>query len=319
MAEAADTSAQAAAVRPVEAFDLVHPAVPAGAFDGGRGPGLEGLRVLHVSDLHVRKHRPMGGKFRVLVRAIDESRPDLVAITGDCMDEPGQENEALAALRDLSRAWSGGGIKPPALGAWMVLGNHDSAEFASRAEEVLGPLGIRLLRNEGVALPTNAARSVVQDGPPKLRLVGLSWPEDALAAAVGMSDRSGAIGSAPPPADGPAAVFTLVLAHMPSSIFTAADMGWPVVLAGHTHAGQIRLSPSFAPHTSSDVPVDLASGMLRLGSTLCCVSRGIGDGMVEGLRINCPWQAPLYTLRHGPLPALPAGAVPQSVYQMVGW
>lgn len=116
-------------------------------------------------------------------------------------------------------------------------------------------------------------------------------------------------------------MFTLTLAHMPSMIFPAADLGLPLILCGHTHAGQIRVSPRLAPHTSSDVPVHLASGVLRLRSTLCCISRGLGDGVYPGLRFNCPWQVPLYTLRHGPLPAFAVrGDVePHTVQQVVAW
>ena len=91
--------------------------------------------------------------------------------------------------------------------------------------------------------------------------------------------------------------FTLALAHHPNTLIPAAALHIPVLLAGHTHAGQIRLHPRLAPHTSSDLPMHLASGILQLGSTLCCISRGLGDGVVEHLRINCPRQMPLYTLR----------------------
>ncbi len=288
--------------RPVESFDLVHPAVTPGGFEDGAG--LEGLRILHLSDLHVRRHRARSRKFVRLCGAVSGARADLVAITGDCMDEPGQESAAFAALDDLAKAWSEQG--PPVMGAYLVLGNHDSSVFAQRACERFGGEGgakIRLLQNQRVEV----AHPHGERGAVAVRLVGLSWPEDALGAMVraGGESESGAL--------------TLVLAHVPSTIFTAADMGWPLVLAGHTHAGQVRLSPRFAPHTSSDVPVDLASGVLRYRSTLCCISRGVGDGMAEGLRINCPWQVPLYTLRHGPLPDVPRAEWSERVHQMRAW
>ena len=107
----------------------------------------------------------------------------------------------------------------------------------------------------------------------------------------------------------------LCLAHMPTEVYGAADLGVPIMLAGHTHGGQFRVSPRLAPHTSSDLPPHLASGMIRLRGTLCCISRGIGDALVE-LRVNCPPQMPLYTLRRAPLPSTPDESVP---VQVVAW
>ena len=76
-----------------------------------------------------------------------------------------------------------------------------------------------------------------------------------------------------------------------------------LLFAGHTHGGQFRLSPQIAPHTSCDLPMDLAGGILRARQTLCAVSRGLGNAVVE-LRVNCPPHVPLYTLRSGPLEPL---------------
>ncbi len=91
---------------------------------------------------------------------------------------------------------------------------------------------------------------------------------------------------------------SLVLTHYPSEVFPAAELGLPIVLAGHTHGGQFRLSPRHIAHTASDMPGRLATGILRLRNTLLCVSRGLGEGFLD-LRINCPQQMPLYTLRRG--------------------
>ena len=100
---------------------------------------------------------------------------------------------------------------------------------------------------------------------------------------------------------------------------TASSLNLPLVLAGHTHAGQIRLSPRLAPHTSSDLPAHLATGVLRLRGTLCCVSRGMGEAIREHLRINCPRHVPLYTLRRGELPRAEGGAGAEVVTQVMAW
>lgn len=270
---------------PVEVFDIPHPALP---------PALEGLRVLHISDLHVRRHAPGSQRWQRLIDAIGRVEADLVALTGDYADEPGHEGAALAALRRLADAWNA-----PRLGAYGIFGNHDTSELLRRAGEVRA---VTWLGGPGRA-PRWAEPCA------GLRIVGLDYPEDFIAAALDEPAR-------PPDSPRP---FTIALAHYPTAVIPAAAAGLPLVLAGHTHAGQIRLSSRLAPHTSSDVPPHLAAGVLRLGETLCCVSRGLGDGVMEGLRFNCPRQAPLYVLRRGPLPDAPRGTDPGAVSQVVAW
>lgn len=264
---------------------------------------LEGLRVLHLSDLHVRRSA-QGPRWESRVQswaeALASEAVDLVAFTGDYAEAPGDEPAAAAVLARLTKAVAAG---TPALG---VFGNHDTSltrQLARGEGGAASPGGVTWLDNEAVTV-------AVRGGAGRLRVVGLSYPEDPLAAALGGEGDEGD------------ALFTLVLAHYPSLVVPAADLGWPLVLAGHTHGGQVRISPTVVPHTACDLPTHLASGCLRLGETLCCISRGLGDGGIPGLRINCPAQAPLYTLVRGPLPgeAEPAtGEGGGTLHQVMAW
>lgn len=249
---------------PVEPFEIVHPAVPA---------SLDGLTILHVTDLHVRKGRPRTPAIEQALSAVRLTPADLVVHTGDWMNYPGDESSALRTLELFAQAWR------PRVGVYGTFGNHDSAEFRARA------LGVRGLGWLG-------ARDASVVPVPGLRLVGFDEPEDLLGGFLGRG-----VGAPAEPE------FTIALVHYPTEIYPAADFGIPLLLAGHTHGGQFRLSRRFAPHTSSDLPRDLASGVLRLRQTLCCVSRGVGNAIVE-FRFNCPPQIPLYTLRRGPLPPI---------------
>lgn len=270
--------------RPVEAFDIPLPTLP---------PHLEGLTILHIADLHIRVQAPGRRSFLELLKALAVVPADLVVLTGDYMDQPGHEPAALEMLRQVLRA-----ARPGSAGSVLgIFGNHDTLDFQKAARELPG---IRWL--------DNVAADVDIPGRGSLRVLGLSWPEDPLAAALSPS-------SPVPGAQSPVP-FLLTLAHMPGVIFPAADLGLPLVLAGHTHAGQVRFSPRSAPHTSSDTPSHLASGTLRLRDTLLCISRGLGEAVFEGARVNCPRQLPLYALRRGPLPATPD---PMRVAQVIAW
>lgn len=255
---------------PLEHHEIRHPDVPA---------GLDGLTVLHIADLHIR-HRSIRAAqrtealFRLLERL--EEPPDLVAITGDMMSYRGDEPAALRVLERLTRLVRG------RLGCFGVFGNHDSHPFRAAAS-AMG--GIRWMDPHGVAVVA-----------PGFEVVGCSWPEDWLAAALAWEPVGGA-GARP---------FRIALCHTPATLPAMASLGLPVALAGHTHGGQARFAlpwnwaVHWAPHNSSDVPRRWSSGLLRMGDTLCAVSRGIGTQFLD-VRWSCPWQVPLYTVRKGPL------------------
>ncbi len=207
---------------------------------------------------------------------------DLIALTGDYMHRPGHEDAALAWLACLLDA------ADARLGVCAVFGNHDSADLIRRSR----------------ALPaTWLIRDAVRPTP-GLCLLGASEPEDLLACTR----------SAGPAREGE---LRIALTHYPNQIVSAAQMGIDLVLAGHTHAGQWRPYRRLCPHTSCDLPMHLASGVLRYRDTLCVISRGLGESLFE-LRINCPRHAPLITLRRAPLPPLEAPRR-ETITQLLAW
>lgn len=267
----------------------------------GLPPTLEGLRILHLSDLHVRRRSFESARWKALISGLRALRVDLVAITGDLMDAPGQEEAAAEALTRLMNA-----VRPATASsdagfeALGVFGNHDTP--ALRRLLQAGPNGPHPARVRWLENASNTAVVRIGTGrTARLRVLGLSYPEDPLRAALDS------------PADALPCDLTLMLAHYPTMIFPAADLGVPLVLAGHTHGGQIRVHRRLAPHTSCDLPPGLASGCLGLRGTTCCISRGIGEGFLEGLRINCPAQVPIYTLHPAPSTPPTWGSTPQVI------
>lgn len=254
---------------PIESYSLGHPAVP---------DALRGFTVLHLSDLHIRRARPFPPTMRRLLDAIHQWPVDLVVLTGDYMSYPGDEPAALQALSTLAAAWQS------RLGAYAVFGNHDSASFRRQATSIPG---IRWLVNETIDVP----------GVP-LRLMGCDDPADLVATVLHAAQTApaGVRPAASPP-------LTIAMLHYPTDVYPAREFGIPIVLSGHTHGGQIRLGKSIAPHTSTDLPGPMAAGVLRLDDTLVCISRGLGQAVVE-LRVCSPAHAPVYTLTKRDLPPL---------------
>ncbi|GAB4386900.1 MAG: metallophosphoesterase [Phycisphaerales bacterium] len=252
----------------LESYEVRHPRV---------SPDLEGALVLHLTDFHLRGPWQRNAHLVRMIRLVESGRvhPDLVCLTGDYVERRGFEDEATDLLVRLARAVQ------PRLGIYGIFGNHDPPELI---EQVRSIPGICWLENRAVRLG-------------ELEVVGVSEPEDMIEAMLsfGAGDRPDSTSSAD--GDRP---FRLGLAHYPTNVVPAAAMGVDLLLAGHTHGGQIRLSARCVPHTSCDLSSATGSGMLRLGQTLCCISRGLGETVLP-IRFRCPRQVSVYRLSQGPL------------------
>lgn len=224
----------------------------------------EGMTILHLSDFHIRKPLLGGPAWPGVLKRLEAWLPhhdvDLVAMTGDYGDHPKDDQAAVGMLERLAPMLRG------RLGVFGIFGNHDGAGLVERAKRVGG---VRWLGCESVRLGNGVT------------VVGASFPEDLVGAS---AESEGG--------------FRVALIHYPTEVYTAASLGIDVVLAGHTHGGQVRWSPTMTPHTSSDLPSGLASGMYRLGGTVLCISRGLGEAVAR-VRVRCPAQACVYTLRRG--------------------
>jgi predicted MPP superfamily phosphohydrolase len=207
---------------------------------------MSGLRIVQVSDLHLGAAVGPAYLARVIaeVNALD---PDLVAITGDLVDDK------VEALRD----W----IAPIAtlrsrLGVYFVTGNHEYYSGAPAWVEHLPTLGVRVLRNERVSIGEGDASfdlAGVDDTSAVHWLVGHA--QDVPAA---LRDRD------------PAREVVL-LAHQPVTVREAAQHGVGLQLSGHTHGGQIWPLRFLL---LLDQP--FVDGLHRLADTYIYVSRGTG-------------------------------------------
>ncbi|MEM1027268.1 MAG: metallophosphoesterase [Planctomycetota bacterium] len=262
---------------------------------------LVGLRIAHLTDLHVRRRE--GGRVRGRFRAmLDElhaehvRRPiDLLVLTGDFMSHAGDEPAALGFLRELH------GRLEPAVATLGVFGNHDSDKLveACVADADAADWPIRWLRDDAVRLTFR--------GTP-FDVLGLDtrmarWPDAVrLTSAMHTKLPSDLFPDVYRP-DDPDRPFRLMLGHFPRVLPTASDLGVDLLLAGHTHGGQVCLPGRKPVKISSSLPNRLTAGWQRHGDTLMCVSRGLGETTLP-IRVFAPRQLPIYTLSRGQLPPL---------------
>jgi uncharacterized protein len=240
------------------------------------------LVVLHLSDLHFIRHDPRKTAFLATLPT-----PDITVVTGDFLAEP----EAIEAAVD--------GVRPVRgrLASWFVLGSNDYfvpeplnylAYFRKRrrrrrARRGKGPELARALTVDGWEDLTNVRRLVSLEGI-EVELLGLDDAHirrhDLRVAARHAEDR-----------------FGFAVMHSPDSAPEAAALGYGLIVAGHTHGGQVRLPFVGALVTNCSMPRRLVSGLIRMGDAVLHTSRGLGTSKFAPFRFWCRPEATYLELR----------------------
>jgi uncharacterized protein len=208
---------------------------------------LDGLRIAHLSDLHLG----MIGRGKIAVdRSVEwvsERRPDLIVITGDLVARP----RGRAALLDVLAR-----IRDP----YMVLGNHDlaiSRDPFSKPVDLSDLEEGTLLSDDSVVLELRGTRVELAGVDPR------TWMRKR---------RSGF--------DDPRADFRILLCHFPRALVTVPRGRWDLILAGHLHAGQIVLPYGFGKLLLAHPRATFVQGLFRRDGTTMHVSPGLGTSFV---------------------------------------
>ena len=258
-------------------------------------PDSEPLRILHVSDLHLT---PGQHRKQRWVAELASTDPDFVVVTGDNLAHIDAVPAAIRALTPLLD-------RPGA----FVFGSNDY-----RGPLVKNPFGY-FNRNrpyvQGVHLPTdelrdifagagwadlNNARTVVKAGGRTIELVGVDDPH------IQRDDYAAVAGPADPSAD-----VRIGMTHSPEPrvVDAMARDGFDLLLAGHTHGGQVCLPFKGALVTNCDLEPARAKGLHRHpaasspgdpGSSWMHVSAGLGTSPYAPFRVACRPEATLLTL-----------------------
>ena len=249
--------------------------------------GRPSLRVLHLSDLHMMPEQQ--GKQR-WVSQLAELEPDLVVNTGDNLAHPKAVPGVLRALAPL--------LELPGL---FVFGSNDY--YGPKPKNPLRYFHRDHRRVKGVALPWRDLRAGLlehgwHDGTHQRLQLQVAGQTLAVAGVddphIGR-DRYDAIAGRIPDQG----VLRLGLTHSPEPRVLdrfAAD-GYDLVLAGHTHGGQLRLPGFGALVTNCGLDRSRARGASRWGAhTWLHVSAGLGTSPYAPVRFACPPEASLLTL-----------------------
>jgi predicted MPP superfamily phosphohydrolase len=234
-------------------------------------PGAPDLTLVHLSDIHIGS---IGRRERRAIEMVNAAQPDLIVISGDLVRSgvrPGDLESFLVALRARR-------------GKFLVWGNHDYWDDLPRT------WGPEVVRRSGFTLLSNSSQRVQYPGG-RIVIAGLDdsvTGHDSLKLAMtGVTRRDACI----------------LLAHSPDIVTSLGNWDIDLVLAGHTHGGQVRLpvlGALWVPHGTTehiDGWFDVDPGV-RLH-----VSRGLGWSWLP-LRFFCRPAIDVITLRSGRPPGV---------------
>lgn len=218
-------------------------------------PELDGLTILHLSDLHF--HGTPGRAYfeRAFAELLNGPVPDLVCLTGDYVDTDSHHDW----IRPLLEPFRANCAK------LAILGNHDDYHDPTRVRKELEAAGYAVLGNGWREVEVRGVKCVFvgHEGP---------W-------------------FAPPPdvRDAPAGAFQIALSHTPDNFYWLAARGARLVLAGHVHGGAIRVPFLTSIFVPSKYGRRFDMGVFESKGAVLVVSRGISGK--EPLRLRCNPQA----------------------------
>ncbi len=224
--------------------------------------GFDGLRVLHISDVHFLGTIDLPF-YETVFKQMQLWKPDLIVFTGDLIDRKEKLNWVDTTFGTLSAP----------LGCYYILGNHDWHHNCDPIRGRMEELGWTLCAEEPqfISSPDN--------------------PQDVIAIA---GDERPWMGEAPSFESVPENAFRLLLSHSPDNIADARRQNVQLMLSGHNHGGQVKLPVLGPVYSPSWYGVRYADGVFQEQGTTLHVSRGVSGK--HPLRIRCRPEVSLLTL-----------------------
>lgn len=220
-----------------------------------KNKNLNGLRIVYAVDFHIAKHDKK--RLEKIIEIINDQNADLILLGGDFIkghnDLRTMPPERIAAkLRKLHAP----------LGVFSVLGNHDWYIGGRKMKHALQAAGIVVLENDNEIIPFNKGKFTLAGVADKITCV---------------ADSHQALKNTPEP--------RILLTHTPD-VFPDITDSVELVLAGHTHGGQVKLPFIGALIVPLEHGRRYAEGFIEENGKKMIVSKGLGTSRIS-IRFNC--------------------------------
>lgn len=226
---------------------------------------FDGFRIVQLSDLHISPFLP-ADEIRRCVTITNQLKPDLIVMTGDyLLWDPAAQGEVVQALAGLRARF----------GVFGCLGNHESiTDTEETITKLFAAQGIHILRQE---------RATVRLRGDTLNLIGVddSLPDDK---AVEYLVVPGTV--------------NILLNHNPNDFDQAAELGFDLMLAGHTHGGQLSLEFLNRGLSLARLETPYVSGWYEKSRGQLYVNRGIGTTILP-IRLGARPEITVFELVRG--------------------
>lgn len=237
----------------VEQFTFEHPAVASGELDP--------LRIVHISEMHADRYTSPE-KISRYMKKVEEQNPDIVIFTGDLI------SSGLDYVEAASNALAS--VNPP-LGVYFVMGDHDYWSGQDEITEILESRGVNVIRDANEWIELNG-RTLKITGITEVYSTSIN--RDLLREL--LDERRDE-------------QVSILFSHQaPDEIIEmAADAGVDIMLAGHTHGGQIRIPIFFKKFTAANLETDYVNSYWQKNGMILNINSGLGFTLAP-LRYNAP-------------------------------
>ena len=228
------------------------------------------VRIVQVSDIQISRHYTTENLEKV-VQAVNRQQPDILLFTGDLYENYAsyRDDEALISLLSQMDA---------KYGKFAIWGNRDYGGGAVRKyKSILSQSGFTLLTNASVSIPVSDTDTVF--------LAGL---DDAL---LGQPDITPILQQL----SGDENTYTILMTHEPDTAEQYAQMGFDLIVSGHSHGGQVKIP--FFPTITTHLAERYIDGLYSLNEqTQLYVNSGIGTSRIP-VRFRVPPEISLLLLK----------------------
>lgn len=227
------------------------------------------VRIVQVSDIQISRHYTTED-FEKVVQAVNRQQPDILLFTGDLYENYASyrdDKELISLLSQMDAKY----------GKFAIWGNRDYGGGAVRKyESILAQSGFTLLTNASVSIPVSDTDTVF--------LAGL---DDAL---LGQPDIAPILEQLPKEEN----TYTILMTHEPDTAEQYAQMGFDLIVSGHSHGGQVKIP--FFPTMTTHLGKRYIDGLYPLNDqTQLYVNSGIGTSRIP-VRFRVPPEITLLLL-----------------------